>query len=200
MQQSLARIILGSAALITGLAVAAPPAAAQQADRGDERWHPEWGDWSLSFHLPSGGGAGFGFWKQRGRDVALGLTVDGTLAFSDRENPDGDVSSSEVAFSVGPALKRYWWRDGPVSPFFHTGLSATYRRAEVGATSSWRFGGGLTVGLGADWFPVQGISLGGHTGLGASYLWATDNDDVPGDQSLLVIDLFTSALTVHFYF
>lgn len=200
MQQPLARIILGSAALLIGLAVTGPPAAAQQTDRGDERWHPQWGDWSISFHLPSGGGAGFGFWKQRGRDIALGLTVDGTLAFSDRENPDGDVSSSELAFSVGPALKRYWWRDGPVSPFFHTGLSGIYRRAEVGATSSWRFGGGLTVGLGADWFPAEGISIGGHTGLGASYLWTTDNDDVPSDRTLLVIDLFTSALTVHLYF
>lgn len=200
MRNALARTTLALAALIPGLAAAPVAARAQQTEPEEARWHPEWGDWSLAFHLPDGGGAGFGFWKQRGHNLALGLMVDGTVARSSREGALEHVSSSALALSVGPALKRYWWRQGPVSPFFHAGLSGTYRRAEQGATSSWRFGGGLTLGLGADWFPAEAISIGGHTGIGGSYLWTTDEDDLSSDQDLLVIDLFTSALTVHLYF
>ena len=200
MRHPSARLFLGIAALLIGVGVTVTPAAAQLADRPEQRWHPQWGDWSLSFHVPTGGGAGFGFWKQRGEHLALGLTVDGTVAFSDGEDSLEGLSSSDLALSIRPALKRYWWRDGPVSPFLHSGLSGTYRRTDTGATSSWRFGGGLSFGIGADWFPAEGISIGGHTGLGATYLWTTSNDDLATDQTRFVLDLFTSALTFHLYF
>lgn len=200
MRHPFSRLLLGLTALLIGAAVTATPAAAQLADPPEQRWHPQWGDWSLSFHLPSGGGAGSGFWKQRSEHLALGLMVDGRVVFSDREDSLEGLSSSDLALSIGPALKRYWWREGPVSPFLHSGLSGTYRRTEAGATASWRFGGRLSLGIGADWFPTEGVSIGGHTGLGASYLWTTRNDEFATDQTLFVLDLFTSALTLHLYF
>lgn len=199
MAHPLARPTLTFALLVVGLAAVAPAAAAQQGE-SEERWHPEWGDWSLSFHLPDGSGAGFGFWKQRSPNVALGLMLDGTVALSSRRDGFHAFSSSDIALSIGPALKRYWWRQGPVSPFLHTGLAGTYRRTEGAGSSAWRFGGGFTLGLGADWFPAEGISIGGHTGVSASYLWTTDDDEVPAIENLLVTDLFTSTLSFHLYF
>lgn len=182
------------------LAVLAAPAAAQQPAEDRGGWHPRWGDWSLAFALPTGGGAGLGFWKQRSPNLALGLTLEALLHSIDREGTPGSEDGTRVRLAAGPALKRYWWRDGPVSPFLHAGLDGRYERIESGGRGIWRMGGGLSLGLGAEWFPARGIGIGGHTGATASYLWTTDDDSLTPDESHLLLNLFTSSLTVQLYF
>ena len=191
--------VLVPAALVAALLVALP-AAGQQPSLEDEPWHPQWGDWSLSFFLPDGGGGGFGLWKQYRPNTALGLTVNGRYARSTVDTPTGDLTGIHLAAAIGPALKRYWWRDGPVAPFLHSGLQGSYAVTDGGGGRVWTMGGGLTFGVGADWFPTEGISIGGHAGIQGSYSWATNDAPGSSDQSRWALDLFTSALTLQIYF
>ena len=187
-------IALGAWLLTAGAAQAQGP------EPDDERWHPRWGDWSLSFFLPDGGGPGFGLWRQTGTDVALGLTTEASVGRVERESPAGTVESSQVRLALGPALKRYWWQEGPVSPFLRLGAQGVYQRNAGGGRATWRLGGGLSLGLGAEWFPTRGIGIGGHTGVDASYFWTTDDDDIASDEMRFDAHLFTSALSVQLYF
>lgn len=181
-------------------ALSASAAAAQEADR-EEPWHPDWGDWSVAFDLPEGGGAGFGFWIMSGENVALGLRADGSYGLHREETVDGELERTVMRASFGPAFKRYWWTGGPVAPFFRLGAEGTYSRVQSeGSPSEWRLGAGASLGLGADWFPAEGISIGGHTGVQGQYQWTTDDDEAADDLTSIIGSLFTSGLTLHLYF
>ena len=155
MHPRIQRAIPFAIGLALAAAASAPDAAAQAATGEEDRWRPQWGDWSIAFSVPSGGGAGLGLWRQTGRTMALGFIIDGALDFQSLENPD--IQLTQARITVGPALKRYWWRDGPVSPFLHVGAVAFYdspaNRHENGILPCAReVIDGLPVGLG----PVDG--------------------------------------------
>ena len=175
-----------------------PLRTAAEADTARE-WHPQWGDWALGFALPYGGGAGLSFWKFRGPRLALGLSIDGAYDRQRLDTPDGTLTGTAYRLAAGPALRRYWWSEGPVSPFLRSDLTALYEYSDMGAPS-WRIGGAFSLGIGAEWFPARGIGVGGYTGASAQYTWISDDDDVADDAHRLNVRLFTSALVLHLYF
>ena len=181
------------------LALAAAPALAQETADDASQWHPRWGDWSLSFVLPDGGAPGLGIWRQR-TDWALGVVLDADLSSTVREQPAGDLEATSLLLRFGPSFRRYWWQDGPAAPFFLFELGGLYQRNALGDMATWRMGADARLGVGAEWFPMEGIGIGGHTGLGGSWFWTVDDDDVDDDETLLNAGLFTSALSVQIYF
>lgn len=162
-------------------------------------WHPEWGDRAIGFSLPAGGGAGFGYSRLRGPRFALGFTIAGLYDLVERDVPEGTDRMARLRLSGGPEIRRYWWTDGPVSPFLHAGLNGIYEQL-ASDVPAWHIGGEASLGLGVEWFPAQGIGIGGYTGASAGYTWVSDDDEFMDDIRRLSIRLLTSALTLRLYF
>ena len=144
------------------------------------------GNWAFGVALPSSSGLDLSLWKVHSPVTALGLEIDVSSRYSeytsdDRDNPDRHDTRSQhrsLWLQLRPTIKHYRPLHDQVAPFVfyqaHADLSAFWSRL-LSIPESQRTGTkydlGLALGLGADWFPFQRISLSAQTGLDLSYLY-----------------------------
>lgn len=151
--------------------VGAPAAVAAQA-RADEALQP--GRRMIAVSLPWGGGGAAGIWLQRSLTSALGIEASANIEASDPEPADA-AETRLVHLVLSPTLKTFMTRDHEsIAPFTRVGVSAGYVRQEVDFTDrpdrleeGWL--AGVHAGVGAEWFPLERISIGGWIGLAAAY-------------------------------
>ncbi len=145
------------------------------------------GNWALGVALPSSDELSLSLWKVRSPVTALGLEIDFSSYYSKRtsedlENFDQDNTRSQyrsLRVQLRPTIKHYRPMHDQVAPFVfyqaHAGFSGSWHRLPDIDPETQRVGTkhdlGLALGLGADWFPFQRISLSGQIGLGLSYLY-----------------------------
>jgi hypothetical protein len=151
------------------------------------------GTLSLEFALPDGGGSNFGLWNQVGTSTSIGWNVG--FAYS---SDDTDIAErSQLRISVGPELKEHFSIRPRVAPFYRFGIFGLYDRdirtqdELENRETAWGVGG--SVALGVDWFPLDQISIGGHTGFRVDYL------DLE-ERTQLTAGTFLSQLTMRIYF
>jgi hypothetical protein len=182
------RSFLTSALAIPAILLATSQPVQAQAPQGLAR-----GTLSLELALPEGGGGNFGLWNQVGTSTSIGWNVGFAYANNDTET----VDRSQLSISVGPELKEHFSIRPRVAPFYRFGIFGLYDRDirtqdELETrTESWGVGG--SVALGVDWFPLDQISIGGHTGFRVDYLDAED-------RTQLNARTFLSQLTMRIYF
>ena len=154
------------------------------------------GNWALGVALPSSNGLNLSLWKVRSPVTALGLEIDVSSYYSEytsdyRDNPDRYDTRSQyrsLRLQLRPTIKHYRPMHNQVAPFIfyqaHADLSAFWSRLlginpERQRTRT-KYDLGLALGLGADWFPFQRISLSAQIGLDLSYLY----DKRPSDRRM----------------
>jgi hypothetical protein len=127
---------------------------AQEVDRT-----PDPGTHAVAIALPDGGGGGFAVRKILDSGANLGITVHFGSAWNWREGGQDD-HAFEVG--VGPDVRLYRRRSGPVVPFIELGGDVVYRDGPEGA---WAGDLGASAALGVEWFALRSMSLSGSTGL-----------------------------------
>ena len=168
------------------------------------------GNWALGVALPSSSGLDLSLWKVRSPVTALGLEIDVSSRYSeytsdDRDNPDRNdtrVQSRSLWLQLRPTIKHYRPLHDQVAPFVfyqaHAGFSAFWRRLPDIDSDTQRIGTkhdlGLALGLGADWFPFQRISLSGQTGLDLSYRYEEFRSNRKWEWSLKTFQTEVAAL------
>jgi hypothetical protein len=191
---------------LVGLLSVGPLAAQDGAPRTD--WRPGFGDRSLAFSLPAGGGSTLALWWHRSRQGAIGLEVGvhGNVSLSVGGSAP-DRFGSSVAVSVGPAFKRYRGSLGPVAPYSITGFGLvgtmnhqTIDDAAVEPVTAWLAGAYFRVGGGVDWFVAERVSVGGHVGGRVDYHIRFPRDAAEALRHELGLGTFTGGLTLHIYF
>ena len=166
---------------LLGIVLLISTAAADQAPLADR------GNWALGVALPSSSELRFSLWKVRSPVTALGLEIDFSSYYSDHTSKDPDNSdrydtrsqSRSLRLQLSPTVKYYRPLHDRVAPFVfyqaHAGFFASwYRLPDIDPEtqlSRTKHDLGIALGLGADWFPFQRISLSGQTGLDLSYLY-----------------------------
>jgi hypothetical protein len=150
---------------------------------------------SISFALPGDEGAPtFGFWTMLSDQLNLGINLGISLA---NNKHDGTTVTKTTGFSIGPAVRYYTGALGPVAPFFYGAGDFTYSKRNVPATDGANKIFGLSTGLGAEWFPVRSVSIGGFTGLRLS---RSSSSVGPISTSTLTFGTMTSGLAIQLYF
>ena len=192
----------GLASALLLLAAAAVPASAQSPV-------PDDADWSVSFALPEGGGSNFGLARMVGDLWQFGLEI----GFESSDTDLGPVGNNGAAenevddksFLIGPVIKRYIGVSGPVAPYLRASFGAGWTNNEVRQTNAVRvaktrnFSSRLAVG--AEWFPVEGISIGGHTGVLLQYIRAENTVNEAGvEQITWSTNTFRSGLNLRIWF
>jgi len=184
------------------LLAAAAPASAQSPV-------PEKGTWSVSFALPEGGGSNFGIANLVGEQWQLGLEMNFQSSDTDL-GPVGDNNAAENEiddknFLIGPVIKYYIGESGPVAPYLRASFGAGWNNNEVRQTNAVRvtkttdYSSRLAVG--AEWFPVDGISIGGHTGVLLRYTRAESTINDNGvEQITWSTNTFRSGLNLRIWF
>ena len=152
------------------------------------------GNWAFGVALPSSSELDLSLWKVRSPVTALGLEIDFSSYYSDHtsddlDNPDRYDTRSQyrsLRLQLRPTIKHYRPLHDRVAPFVfyqaHAGFAfwrSPIRYNRLGMTQRTRTNSdlGLALGLGADWFPFQRISLSGQTGLDLSYLYDKRRSD-----------------------
>ena len=146
------------------------------------------GNWALGVALPSSSKLSLSLWKVRSPVTALGLEIDVSSYYSDRtydnfEDLDQNNFRSQyrsLRLQLRPTIKHYRPLHDQVAPFIfyqdpreffafcnhrlpNSDLRTQHTITETDSDL------GLALGLGADWFPFQRISLSAQTGLYLSY-------------------------------
>jgi len=156
---------------------------------------PAVGTHAVTFSLPDGGGAGFGIRKMRSATTNVGVEIQ--FGVSRRWVDSGDNNEfppdGGTSWLVGlrPDVRLYRRTEGPVLPFLEWNGHLGYQGASGGR---WVVDGSVGAGLGVEWFPLQGMSLSGSTGLAGTYTGADS-----GAHSLAV-GMFRSELILNLYF
>ena len=145
------------------------------------------GNWALGIALPSSRGLSLSLWKVRSPVTALGLEIDVSSYYSeftsdDLDNPDRYDSRSQSRFlrlQLRPTVKHYRPLHDQVAPFVFYQAHASFFAfsSRLPDIDSGIRDLGLALGLGADWFPFQRISLSAQTGLDLSYLYDKRRSD-----------------------
>jgi hypothetical protein len=191
---------------IAALAIAAVGAPALTAQESPV---PEKGTWTIGFVLPDGGGTSMGGWRMVSDRVLLGLEVDFQSSDSDTEPTEGALAASsefdEKNFTLGPRLKLYLGHKGPVASYLRFGGGIGWSSDQQLSTNTIReqttYQLFLRNSVGADWFPTEGISIGGYTGFQLTYFSARNVIDELGiTQETWAIATFRSQLGINFWF
>ena len=157
------------------------------------------GTTSLAFTLPQSGSSAAGIWRFLTDRDALGLTVSVQV---NREHVSAgliDRTATNWGIGMGPAYKRYFTPKGRVAPFVNAAAVASWNGDDLpDVPDANRWGLNATAGLGADWFPVEEISLGGFVGIRGSY--GTMDGPSGIEHSSWALRTLTSAISAHVYF
>ncbi|NKB69456.1 MAG: hypothetical protein GKR89_20485 [Candidatus Latescibacteria bacterium] len=190
--------------LVLFLALTAP-ATAQLAERGN---------WALGLALPTNDTSSFSLWKVQSPKTLLGLDIRLSWNYGARDSstPDRDrptVESHTLGLQVRPTLRRYYPLRDKIAPFtfyqLHIGFTGRKDDSASGdsQSTSTTTTAGLSLGIGADWFPFQRFSLGAQTGLTFAYLH-TRSDTRPERNSSsrwsTVLQTFKSEVNGRIYF
>ncbi len=204
------------AAVLAALALAAP-AAAQTPGDTIEALTP--GRRALAFALPNGGTVGFGEWHVIAPDRARGVFLN-VHAFTTRQpgwsGTEGSrLTQSQVRVTIGPHVRRYVARSGRVAPFVESalGIGAAFGSFEEREPAGSPYGGSpqnghdwsalgeLSTGIGAEWFPLRGLSVSGHVGFEADASLGKHFSE-PGSMTIwnANVTTYSSGLMVQLYF
>lgn len=187
------------------LALSALPLLAQETERMPDALSE--GRWSFAFELPAGGGGAIGIWKLISDRTNLGLNL--SFAVDRRTtdiSSDGGGSSRALThwdFAAAPALKRYLAARGPVAPYLYGDFSFLYSQTTFDPidAKNWDVDLGAGAAVGADWFPLSRVSIGGYTGVMVRWRVSEQRHvDVGGRSYDFSLDTFTSRLFLHVYF
>lgn len=161
---------------------------------------PAAGDRAIHFALPSGGGAGLGFrWMLEDN---RSLIVDVWASLSEVVREEAVDAQGRVVSLSG----EYRWFRGdlsaPVVPFLALDGEFTYRRSNS-ALDDRRVGSSVVAALGAEWFPLESMSVSGTTGIGLGWEhWFGDEirfSSVPSLHEFRVFS-FRSGLVISFWY
>jgi hypothetical protein len=171
---------------------------------------PRAGDWSVAASLfTSDTGSVFGIGRMITDRLALGLELD--LHGSDAEETvvsnftsRGTATNSE--HSIGPTAKWYGTRDTPVSPFVRAKIAFGWDDSElIIQDQQQQYSDAFviqgSVALGAEWYPLRYLSVGGHAGL--QWLRETVDSSANGisrDRTTTSWGTFRSGLELNYYF
>jgi hypothetical protein len=158
------------------------------------------GRWSLAFALPDGGGGAMGVWKMVSAKSNLGINL-GIDHEMQKLTVGPDTMRDETGhffwlMTVGPSLKRYLVVRERVSPFLFASAKASYGWGD----SSNRRMSTLEWGLGADWTPLESISIGASTGLRWVESRTSYSETGAPKASQSLFDTMTTELMMHLYF
>ncbi len=172
---------------LLGIALLISTAAADQDPLADR------GNWAFGVALPSSSELRLSLWKVRSPVTALGLEIDvsshySEYTFDDPENFDRDNTQFQyrsLRLQLRPTIKHYRPLHDQVAPFIFYQAHADFyfldRQPDIkSGIRPFRADErdlGIALGLGADWFPFQRISLSGQTGLDLSYLYVKRRPD-----------------------
>ena len=152
------------------------------------------GNWAFGVALPSSSNElSLSLWKVRSPVTALGLEIDVSSYYSeytldDPENFDRDNTQFQyrsLRLQLRPTIKHYRPLHDQVAPFIFYQAHADFyfrdRQSDINSGirlfRAYERDLGLALGLGADWFPFQRISLSAQTGLGLSYRYEEFRSD-----------------------
>lgn len=171
------------------------------------------GDWSLSGSLFTATPASvLGVGRMMTDRLALGLEVN--LRTSDSDETIVSTTSNVAttgrgtsnSHTFGPTLKWYGTRDTPVSPYLRAKVAVGWADNELviqGDQQQYQdtFTIQGSMSIGAEWYPLRHLSVGGHAGL----QWLRDDIDssangIVRDRSNTSWGTFRSGLEVQFYF
>ena len=175
------------------------------------------GAWSLSFSLPSGGGASLGVWKLVGPRTNIGLDLGIRTASSsdnvrfDDGRPEQEFNSTDVGFAIEPSVRQYFTAYRTLAPYIHGNLLLAYSSVDAETvelqqtTERKTYQYGIGLGIGVEWAPLERFSIGGHTGIRVSYLDRSSVNSSPAgtsrsNGSATAFDTFVSALVLQLYF
>lgn len=193
------------------MAASAGPASAQRSGGAT----PAGGDWSLMFTLFEPDAlTHFGVFRMVGDRMNLGLEAEFTWADGDQEVEQvesGILIRSEGTtwdLLIGPSLRWYGDRIGPVSPYLRSRLSVGWGGSELFVNDerqrhSDSFAMQASVGVGAEWYPISRLGVGGHTGVSFTRNRTKDMNEQNGSQAESItrnVRTFRSGLVVNFYF
>jgi hypothetical protein len=174
-----------------------------RAEEGESRAIQK-GRYSLAFSLPDGGGSQLGVWKMVSERSNLGvnLGIDHSRQTS-TSGPDSlrqGRSGQFWTFSIEPSLERYLFLERDVSPYLFAALQGSYGWTEGFFPKSYTRSATLSLGLGADWTPLESISIGAATGIRWRESMRSESaPDAPklGDSEFGTV---STSLTLHLYF
>ncbi len=170
---------------------------------------PEKGTWSIGFFLPDGGGNSLGGWRMVSDRVMVGLEVDFRSSDSDTEPTEGSLAAStefdDKVFTFGPRAKIYLGHRGPVASYLRFGGGIGWESDQAigqnAVREETRYQLFLRNSVGADWFPTDGISISGYTGVQLTYFSARNTIDELGiTQKTWAVATFRSDLGINFWF
>jgi hypothetical protein len=212
------RLRLGLASMIL-LATTVSAGTAQGVRPGAQRETPfPAGAWSLSFSLPSGGGASLGVFKLVGPRTNLGLDVvvgafssSDDISFSDGR-PAEQRSQTDFDLAFVPSVRQYVGVHRTIAPYIHGNLLFGYNyenfETVIGTASTTRntvYQYAIGAGVGVEWTPLERISVGGHTGVRFSYFDRGSETGSPAGTSQVSgsatrFETFVSSLVLQLYF
>lgn len=190
-------------ALALGLASASP---------ADAQRVPVDGDWSISAQLfNSDLGTIFGLWHMFTDRINAGIEAE-IRSGESSEELDAQVVTRGVAttdlFTIGPSIKLYGMRGGPVSPYLRAKVQMGWERRKLTQNEDLLRDEDFavkqgSVSLGAEWYPIRALGIGFHTGL--QYLRSNgtivDNlGNLTRERESTTYGTFRSGLEVHFFF
>lgn len=205
------RAALPVAAATLILAAAAVPAAAQQAR--DESDKPSDGDWSLMFTIfEPDVETNLGVFRMIGDRINVGVEVDLSWSDGEQENRQSGLEIRTKAQNwnvlVGPSIRWYGDRMGPVSPYLRARVAMGKGGYELDVNEDRRreeesVDYQATLGIGAEWYPISRIGIGGHTGIQWVRRSIDLHDKGSGSSGSLMtqnVRTFRSGLVINFYF
>jgi len=158
------------------------------------------GRWSLAFALPDGGGGAMGVWKMVSAKTNLGINLGIDHGMNKTTvGPDTMRTESGGFFwlvTAGPSLKRYLVVRERVSPFLFASAKGSYGWGD----SSNRRMSTVEWGLGADWTPLESISIGASTGIRWVESKTSYSETGAPKISDSIFDTMTTELMLHLYF
>jgi hypothetical protein len=173
---------------------------------------PVRGDWSIASQLfTSDFGTVFGVWRMMTDRINGGVEVDFRYGDSEEDvvsnvSIRGTVTTWEL--NIGPSVKFYGLRTGPVSPYLRFKASVGWASSKFQLVNSVqrdedRFNLQGSAALGAEWYPIRQLAIGAHTG----FQWLrTTLDRAENDGSIVrnrvtdTLGTFRSGLELHFFF
>ena len=186
---------LGGLSAFLVLVIASPSLAEESDSRSIQK-----GRYSVALTLPDGGGASFGVWKMVSTRSNLGLNLGINHEYrNSTAGPDSMRAHYGIgfwSFSFGPSVKRYIALHRSVSPFLLGSLEGKYRWSK----GSYTRAATLEAGLGADWTPLESVSIGGSTGIAWTESMTSHSDFGASKESGSSFNTLASSLTLHLYF
>jgi hypothetical protein len=158
------------------------------------------GRWSIAISLPDGGGTTFGAWKMVSGRSNVGVDIGAAYARYKNSSvgSPNQYTISRWNISLQPSIKRYLSLHQSVSPYLLGAIRGEYGWSKQTPNSkSFSRGAGATLGLGADWTPLEAVSLGAHTGLDL-FLGSSSQDNQRFETG--AFGTLDSGLTMHVYF